>query len=73
MSYYITLLSKISSKKKISKKDFINKLDKNYFNLHYINKLRTEYLNNSKLSGQDLNNLFALAFHELVYSEIPTD
>ncbi len=60
-------------KKKISKKNFINKLDKNYFNLHYINKLRTEYLNNSKLSGQDLNNLFALAFHELVYSEIPTD
>ncbi len=56
--------------KKIKKKKFIKILDKRYFNLNYINYISSKYLNKQKVSGQEINDLFALLLHETIYSNL---
>lgn len=55
---------------KLKKGTFISYLDKKYFDKKYIGKLRKNYLNGKKTSGQELVDLFALSVHELVYAKI---
>ena len=55
---------------KLKKGTFISRLDKKYFDRKYIDKLRKDFLNGKKTSGQQLVDLFALSLHELVYAKI---
>ena len=55
--------------KKLKKGTFISCLDKKYFDRKYIDKLRKDFLNGKKTSGQELVDLFALSLHELVYEK----
>jgi len=57
-------------KQKLKSKKFINHLEKSNFNFKYINYLRKSYIDGKKFNGQELNDLFALCMHELVYSNI---
>jgi hypothetical protein len=58
------LLNKINTGK------FVKKLNNESFKQNYINYLVKSYKKNRKLFGQELNDLFSLLIHELVYSEL---
>ena len=55
---------------KLKKGTFTSSLDKEYFDRNYINKLKKDFINGKKTSGQQLIDLFALSLHELVYAKI---
>jgi hypothetical protein len=56
--------------KKIKERKFIKSLDKKYFNINYINNISSKYLKRKKVNGQEINDLFALILHEVIYSNL---
>lgn len=56
--------------KKIKEKKFIKTLDSKLFNINYINNIMLKYVSGKKVEGQEINDLFALIFHELIYSNL---